>query len=124
MNELASRAGKGMLWVFMTNALVRFFNFLVSVTLARILVPEDYGIVSLALVFTNAFAVFKDMRLSQALIYRKDNVHRAANVVFTLYMGWFNNFPEFSTKRVYPCQWFRFNWHSMWLSCLPLPSDP
>lgn len=76
-----------MLWVFMTNALVQFFNFLVSVTLARILAPEDYGIVSLALVFINAFAVFKDMGLSQALIYRKDNVHRAANVAFTLNVG-------------------------------------
>lgn len=84
MNELSRKAGNAVRWVFITNTLVQFFNFLVSVSLARILLPEDYGKVSLALVFINAFGVFKDMGLSQALIYRKDDLLRAANVAFTL----------------------------------------
>jgi O-antigen/teichoic acid export membrane protein len=87
MSELARKAGNAVRWVFVTNTIVQFFNFLVSVSLARILVPEDYGKVSLALVFINAFGIFKDMGLSQALIYRKEDVHRAANVAFTINMA-------------------------------------
>lgn len=87
MTLLADRVGKGVLWVFITNILVQFCNFFVSVFLARILVPEDYGKVSLALVFISAFGIFKEMGLSQALIYRKHDLERAANVAVTLNFG-------------------------------------
>jgi O-antigen/teichoic acid export membrane protein len=73
-----------MFWVFLTNALVQTVNFVVSVMLARILVPEDYGKVSLALIFIGAFGIFRDVGLSQALIYRREEVQVAAQVAFTM----------------------------------------
>jgi teichuronic acid exporter len=77
VTELSRRAGRGAFWAFLTNALVQTVNFVVSVTLARILVPEDYGKVSLALIFIGAFGIFRDVGLSQALIYRREEVQVA-----------------------------------------------
>ena len=47
-------------------------TFIVSIVLARILMPEDYGIISLVVVFTSILQVFVDSGLGTALIQKKD----------------------------------------------------
>lgn len=47
-------------------------NFLVSIVLARILSPEDYGIVALTMTFTTLLAVFTTRGLGTALVQKKD----------------------------------------------------
>ena len=47
-------------------------TFIVSIVLARILMPEDYGAVALVTVFTTIMQVFVDSGLSTALIQKKD----------------------------------------------------
>ena len=46
--------------------------FIVSVVLARILAPEDYGTIALVTVFTSILQVFVDSGLGTALIQKKD----------------------------------------------------
>ncbi len=62
---------------------------LVSVAiLARVLVPEDFGLVALALTFTALLETFRDFGLSQALIVSKeDELETKSNTVFFYGLG-------------------------------------
>lgn len=60
------------LWRFAERCGAQLVTFVVSIILARILMPEDYGIVALVTVFTTIMQVFVDSGLSSALIQKKD----------------------------------------------------
>src|SRR3990172_2217369 len=46
--------------------------------------PEVFGLMSFALVWIGALAVFRDMEVGSALIYRKNHITKAANAAFFL----------------------------------------
>lgn len=60
------------LWRFAERCGAQLVTFVVSIVLARILMPEDYGTVALVTVFTTIMQVFVDSGLSTALIQKKD----------------------------------------------------
>ena len=49
---------KGVIWSFAEKVSAQLVSFLVSVVLARILSPDDYGLVSMILVFITISDVF------------------------------------------------------------------
>jgi len=65
------------------------FNLLFNALLARILTPEDYGIVAVLTVFTNFFALFSDMGIGTAVIQNKELEKKDENRIFTfsLFLG-------------------------------------
>ena len=62
----------GLFWVFMERIGAHLVSFIVSVILARLLLPEDYGIIALVTVFTSILNVFVSNSFSQALVQKKD----------------------------------------------------
>ena len=62
----------GVFWKFAERILAQGVSFIVSVILARILMPSDYGIVALILVFINIADVFVTSGFSTALVQNKD----------------------------------------------------
>lgn len=72
-------------------------SFLVSIVLARLLAPEDYGVIALVTVFTSILQVFVDSGLGTALVQKKnaDEVDFSSVFYFnvlvclTLYAGMF-----------------------------------
>lgn len=60
------------IWRFAERCGAQLVTFIVSIVLARILMPEDYGTVALVTVFTTILQVFVDSGLSTALIQKKD----------------------------------------------------
>lgn len=60
------------IWRFAERCGAQLVTFIVSIVLARILMPEDYGTVALVTVFTTIMQVFVDSGLSTALIQKKD----------------------------------------------------
>ena len=60
------------IWRFAERCGAQLVTFIVSIVLARILMPEDYGAVALVTVFTTIMQVFVDSGLSTALIQKKD----------------------------------------------------
>lgn len=60
------------IWRFMERCGAQGVTFLVSVVLARILTPEDFGQIALITVFTTIMQVFVDSGLGTALIQKKD----------------------------------------------------
>lgn len=59
-------------WRFAERCGAQLVTFIVSVVLARILAPEDYGQIALITVFTTIMQVFVDSGLGTALIQKKD----------------------------------------------------
>lgn len=62
----------GLVWKFGERLLSQGISFIISLVLARVLMPEDYGMVSLVLVFTNLAAVFINSGFGTALVQKKD----------------------------------------------------
>lgn len=60
------------LWCFAERSGAQIVTFVVSIVLARLLMPEDYGTIALVTVFTTIMQVFVDSGLSTALIQKKD----------------------------------------------------
>lgn len=60
------------LWRFAERCGAQLVTFIVSIVLARILAPEDYGTIALITVFTAIMQVFVDSGLGTALIQKKD----------------------------------------------------
>ncbi|HOX54455.1 MAG: oligosaccharide flippase family protein [Candidatus Omnitrophica bacterium] len=70
--ELTNRAIKGTFIVASSTYLIDLISFLRSIVLARLLVPEYFGIVALAYFFYNIIRQLKEFNLDSALIYKPD----------------------------------------------------
>lgn len=62
----------GMFWKFAERLLTQGVSFVISLILARLLSPDDHGLISLVQVFLNLAAVFISCGFSTALIQKKD----------------------------------------------------
>lgn len=60
------------IWRLAERCGAQLVTFIVSIVLARILAPEDYGTIALVTVFTTILQVFVDSGLGTALIQKKD----------------------------------------------------
>ena len=67
-NKLLKR---GLLWSTIEVVVKRVFDFFVKLVLARLLFPEEFGIVGMATVFTSFIQVLSEMGVGSALIQRK-----------------------------------------------------
>lgn len=70
--QLKDRVVKGLFWRFLERCGAQGISFIVSIILARILSPAEFGIISLVTVFTNVLIVFTDSGLGQALVQKPE----------------------------------------------------
>lgn len=66
------RVTTNFIWRFAERCGAQLVSFVVSIVLARLLLPEDYGTIALVTVFTTIMQVFVDSGLGTALIQKKD----------------------------------------------------
>ncbi|MDD2494669.1 MAG: lipopolysaccharide biosynthesis protein [Tissierellia bacterium] len=72
-NEInKTRVLSGLLWKFMERGGTQGIQFIVQIILARLLLPGDYGIIALVIIFTSIASVFVQSGLNTALIQKKD----------------------------------------------------
>ncbi|RCV66041.1 polysaccharide transporter, PST family, partial [Methanophagales archaeon] len=82
---LAKKAAHGIAWVTLSTILIRIFNFVTKIVLARLLDPADFGLLAIGLLAINTMGLFRDLGFGAALIYKKDDPnHTAANTAFIL----------------------------------------
>lgn len=62
----------GFFWKFAERILAQLISFVVSIVIARILSPEDYGLVAMGMIFINIANVFVSNGFSAALIQKKN----------------------------------------------------
>ena len=82
MSTLRDKTIQGIAW----NAVQQFgrqgIRFVISIVLARLLLPEDYGIIGVLMVFIALSRTIIDSGFSQALIQKKGVTHRDESTVF------------------------------------------
>ncbi len=82
----------GVIWTALQTFINKSFSLIIKLVLARLLFPEDYGIVGMATVFISFVTVFNDLGIGAALIQKKekelteDHFHTAfwTSVVFSI----------------------------------------
>jgi len=74
----------GIFWVAMSQAGNKAVAFVVQIILARILMPEDFGLVAVANLAIASLQLFSELGFTSALIYRKDHVKEASWTAFLL----------------------------------------
>lgn len=73
-----------MIWKFLERSGAQFVQFFLSIILARLVTPEDYGVIALILVFTQISNVFISSGFGTALIQKKDSDELDFSSVFYL----------------------------------------
>lgn len=81
VRERTIRSG---LWISAASGCIRILEFTRTIVLARLLVPELFGLMSIVLFFRGAIDVFTSTSFGSALIYRQDDLEEAANTAWTL----------------------------------------
>lgn len=69
---MKEKARSGMLWTLIDTLVRRVLAFFVTLVLARLLTPADYGVVAIITVFVQICEVFVQSGFSQALMQKKD----------------------------------------------------
>jgi len=82
--DLGTTAARAVMWNYVSFALGKVLVLVTMAVLARLLTPEDFGIVGFATVAITYLAVFKDLGLGAAIIQRSDDVEDSAQTVFVL----------------------------------------
>lgn len=84
---LKNKTISGFVWQLIQKVSTQIISFLVSVILARLLAPEDYGVVALSSMFIILMGIFINEGLGTALIQKKDADEIDFNTVFFSGLG-------------------------------------
>jgi O-antigen/teichoic acid export membrane protein len=83
--NLKQKTAQGLFWGFLSSGGTQVLNLVIGIFLARLLTPEEYGIVGMLAIFTLIAGNLQDSGFGVALINIKDAKHNDYNSVF-----WFN----------------------------------
>lgn len=79
---LKEKTAKGLFWGGISNGLQQILGLVFGIVLARILSPEDYGMVGMLAIFTGIASSIIDSGFATALINKKEFRHEDYNAVF------------------------------------------
>ena len=80
--SLKNKTVKGVAWSAIDNASQHVVTFVVSVVLARLLTPDDYGLIGIVTIFTLVSQALVNAGFTSALIRKKDATDDDYNTVF------------------------------------------
>ncbi|MFQ3536767.1 MAG: lipopolysaccharide biosynthesis protein [Aggregatilineales bacterium] len=80
--SLPQRAAKGMLWAYSAYLSGRLVTLLSTALLARILLPDDFGLIGFALIILNFVEVVRSFGINDALIYHDEALDLTADTAF------------------------------------------
>ena len=81
-DNLKKKTLSGLIWQYAEKCGAQVVNFVVSVILARLLTPADYGLIGLITVFISIALVFARSGMGQALVQKKDANDEDFSTVF------------------------------------------
>lgn len=87
MENLKEKTSKGLLWSALNNGSTQVLNLVFGIALARLLTPEDYGIIGVLTIFTTVAGALQASGFNTGLINLKSPTDHDYNSVF-----WFNVF--------------------------------
>lgn len=78
---------RAFVWVSSARAVSQTFSWLISILLARVLLPSDFGLVALAWVVVGFLDLINELGVGAAIVQKKDLDTRDINAVFWLSLG-------------------------------------
>ncbi len=87
VSEIRRKSARGIKWQVSTEILSRIVQLGITFVLARLLQPSDFGLIGMALIFTQLAFVLFDLGLSSALIQKKKLEARHYQVANAVYGG-------------------------------------
>ena len=88
--SLKDQTAKGLVWGGINNGATQVLNAIFGIVLARMLTPDDYGLIAMLLVFSTVATALQDSGFVIALTNKRDATHEDYNAVF-----WFNTVVSF-----------------------------
>lgn len=85
---MSSKLKSGLFWSIIEIVVKRALDFIVKLILARLLFPEDFGVIGMATVFTSFIQVLNDAGMGPAIIQKKDLTEKHLNTVFWTNVVW------------------------------------
>ena len=86
--NLRQKTVSGIGWSSVAQVGRQLIMFLITVLLARLLTPEDFGLVGMILVFTGFVALFGELGFGAALIQRKEVDETYLSSIFWVMNGY------------------------------------
>ena len=83
VEDLKKKSVKGIVWSFVETTSTKTVQFIIGVIMARLLMPEDYGIIAIVFVFITISQVFIDGGFATTLIQDKKKTERDYSTIFT-----------------------------------------
>lgn len=81
--HIGNSVTKGFKWTAVERFSVQGVQFLLSIIIARLITPTEYGVLGILMVFVNIAQVFIDSGLASAIIYHNDLRREELQTVFT-----------------------------------------
>ena len=82
--ELSKQAARGFGWVAMIRYTNRLTGFVTTLILAKFVAPDAFGLIAVATMVMELVNLMKDMGMSQALIFRREQSARTSSTAFFL----------------------------------------
>lgn len=80
--SLKSKTAKGVIWSSIERFSTQGIQFLIMIVMARLLTPEDYGLIGMVAIFLAVSQSLIDSGFSQALIRKQDRTETDNSTVF------------------------------------------
>jgi O-antigen/teichoic acid export membrane protein len=87
MSEFRQKTVSGITWSVVSQVGRQVLTFVISVILARLLSPREFGLVAMVTVITNFAGIFAELGFSSALVQKKDVRQEHLSSVFWLNLG-------------------------------------
>lgn len=85
--NLKGKVVSGVFWNFVMLGINKFFSFAIKLVLAKLLFPNQFGLIGMATVFTVFVQVFNDLGIGAALVQRKEENLREAHFHTAFWTG-------------------------------------
>lgn len=100
--SIESRAFKGASWLALFKLISQVFSWVITVLVARILSPGDYGLMEMATIITGYAAIFNELGLGSAIIQKPEIKKQELSSVFWFSLGFSMVLAVFSLVVAYP----------------------
>lgn len=84
MQNLTGRLARGSMWISASRGIVNLLGFLSTLVMARLLLPDDFGLVALGMTMFLIVQSITDLSLAQALVHHKDPTEAHFHTAWTL----------------------------------------
>lgn len=81
--SLKTKAIRGSSWLFLAKVITRVLTFIRTLILARLLAPQDFGLMGIAFLLLATLKTFSEFGLREALIQRKEKMGSYLNTFWT-----------------------------------------